>query len=61
MTIEELRERIRNSPPMTADELFEQKVSWCYSMQSRESTLTKDQVRAIVRKTMGLPPESVKK
>ena len=35
--------------PMTPDEIFEQKVSWCYGMHN-SSNLTKDEVRSMLIK-----------
>lgn len=42
-----------SAPPMTAAQQFEQKVSWCFGMQGKDGTLTKDQVREILRRQMG--------
>ena len=48
-----LMERAKELPPMTAEQLFEQRVSWAWSTLGNPS-VTKDQVRAILRKREGL-------
>jgi hypothetical protein len=51
-----LLERAKDWKP-TAAELFEQKVSWCYSMQKYPPALTKEQVRELLLNgsTAGVP------
>jgi len=53
----ELLERARALPPMTAEELFEQRVSWCWSMLSDE-TVTRQQVRDILLRMEGRGPHN---
>lgn len=48
-TLSELLDTIKERPPMTPEEVFEQKVSWCYSMQNRAVSLSKEDVRTILR------------
>lgn len=38
---------------MSNEELFEQRVSWCWGQLGAESTLTKDQVREMLQKSIG--------
>ena len=47
-----LMERVKDLPPMTADQLFEQRVSWSWSVLG-DPKVTKDQVRAILLKREG--------
>lgn len=45
----------RKRAPMTAEELFEQRVSWCYGMQklSKPNPLTREQIREMLLKHEG--------
>lgn len=43
-----LFDRVRAMPRMTADQVFEQKVSWCFGQLGQDSQLTKDDVRRVL-------------
>lgn len=45
-----LLEAIANAKPMTVEDIREQRVSWTYGQQGRNSALPKDQVREILRR-----------
>ena len=50
-----LMKRIKALPPMTAEQVFEQRVSWAYSMVS-DPAVTKEQVRAVLLRQDGREP-----
>ena len=53
-TKQELLDLIRSkSAPMTAEEIFEQKVSYIYGMMPRSSTVTKEQIRRQILESEG--------
>jgi hypothetical protein len=41
--------------PMTPEDIWEQRVSFCYGMLSFKSKVTKDEVRAILKRHYGKP------
>ena len=53
-----LMRRIKDLPPMTSEQVFEQRVSWAYSMVN-DSAVTKEQVRAVLLRKDGREPPNV--